>query len=299
MDVNGVEDSFLSENNEEWAFLINSDYSDGESNEKSRKKVADFNNASYSHYSPLLAPNVDNVATSSTGVIRVVLSGNDHSGDDDKKNEVDVREPLPGNHERHLWTEKERRKKMRNMFTDLQALLPHQLHHPKVDKCSILDEAVKHIKRLESTLSDLQRQKLEILESWKTTTILGMGADECGTFASNDNATMMMRSIPHMTSSISSPDVFKTWTSPNMTLNMCGNDAHINICCSKKIGVLAAICSVLEKYKIDVISAHVSSDHNRSMYMIHARVIAGVYERQFPVEEIYKEAAREIIGICG
>nr|GMD87683.1 transcription factor bHLH95-like [Ipomoea batatas] len=296
MDVNGVEDSFLWENNEEWGFL-NSDYCDGESNETSRKKVADFNASYiYSHYSPLV-PKVDNVATSSTGVTRVVLSGNNHSDDDNKKNEVEVREPLPGNHERHLWTEKERRMKMRNMFTNLQALLPHQLN-PKVDKCTILDEAVNHIKRLESTLSDLQRQKLEILESWKTTTILG--ADECGTFASNDNGTMMMmRSIPHMTSSISSPDVFKTWTSPNMTLNVCGNDAHINVCCSKKIGVLAAICSVLEKYKIDVISAHVSSDHNRSMYMIHARVIAGGYERQFPVEEIYKEAAREIIGICG
>nr|GMD84288.1 transcription factor bHLH95-like [Ipomoea batatas] len=284
MDVNGVEDSFLWENNEEWGFL-NSDYCDGDC-----------------HYSPL-PPKVDNVATSSTGVTRVVLSGNNHSDDDNKKNEVEVREPLPGNHERHLWTEKERRMKMRNMFTNLQALLPHQLN-PKVDKCTILDEAVNHIKRLESTLSDLQRQKLEILESWKTRTILGltdMGADECGTFASNDNGTMMMmKSIPHMTSSISSPDVFKTWTSPNMTLNVCGNDAHINICCSKKIGVLAAICSVLEKYKIDVISAHVSSDHNRSMYMIHARVIAaGGYERQFPVEEIYKEAAREIIGICG
>ncbi|XP_019165691.1 PREDICTED: transcription factor bHLH95-like [Ipomoea nil] len=125
-------------------------------------------------------------------------------------------------------------------------------------------------------------------------------ADQRGTFASdNDNGTMMMSSIPHMTSIPPSDHVFKTWTSPNVTLNVCGNDAPINVCCSKKFGVLAAICSVLEKYKIDVLSAHVSSDHNRSMYMIHARVIAGGYEGQFSVEEIYKEAATEIIGVCG
>ncbi|CAN0922442.1 Transcription factor bHLH95, partial [Linum grandiflorum] len=44
----------------------------------------------------------------------------------------------------HIWTERERRKRMRSMFTNLQALLP-QLPS-KADKSSIVDEAITYIR---------------------------------------------------------------------------------------------------------------------------------------------------------
>ncbi|CAH9079796.1 unnamed protein product [Cuscuta epithymum] len=89
------------------------------------------------------------------------------------------------------------------------------------------------------------------------------------------------------------------WSSAKVSVSVCGDDAHISVCCEGKIGLLSAICYVMERYKIEVMSAHVSSPHRlRSMLMIHARVTSG-YATQFPVEEIYRQAAEEILLLCG
>lgn len=66
---------------------------------------------------------------------------------------------------------------------------------------------------------------------------------------------------------------FQTWTSSNVVLNICGEAAQISVCSSKKPGLLTTICYVLEKHRIEVVSAHITSDSNRSMYIIQARVI--------------------------
>lgn len=121
---------------------------------------------------------------------------------------------------------------------------------------SVVNEAVKHIKTLEQTLNELQNQKMERLQCIETRTNLGITEME----------TREAVLTPEF------PIVFKTWTSPSISLSVCGYDAHINICCSKKLGLFASICFVLEKYKIEVVSAHASSDYNRNMYMIHAHV---------------------------
>ncbi|XP_039818588.1 transcription factor bHLH95-like [Panicum virgatum] len=59
----------------------------------------------------------------------------------------------------HIWTEKERRKKMKNMFSTLHALLP-QLPE-KADKSTIVGEAVTYIKSLEGTVQRLEKLKQE------------------------------------------------------------------------------------------------------------------------------------------
>lgn len=67
-------------------------------------------------------------------------------------------------------------------------------------------------------------------------------------------------------------DCFQTWFSPNVVVNMCGDDAQISVCSPRKPGLLTTIFYILEKHNLDVVSAHVSSDRYRSMYMIHAHV---------------------------
>ncbi|CAL5032115.1 unnamed protein product [Urochloa decumbens] len=59
----------------------------------------------------------------------------------------------------HIWTEKERRKKMKTMFGSLHALLP-QLPE-KADKSTIVGEAVSYIKTLEGTVRSLETLKQE------------------------------------------------------------------------------------------------------------------------------------------
>ncbi|VVA18199.1 PREDICTED: mRNAion factor [Prunus dulcis] len=205
-------------------------------------------------------------------------------------------------HEMHIWTERERRKKMRNMFANLHALLP-QLP-PKADKSTIVDEAVNYIKTLQQTLQKLQKQKLERLQGATTINFdpsiltpqnVAFGSRE--EFLANHGSAATINPSNSLLTSHCGPVNFQTWTTPNVVLNICGDEAQISVCCPKKAGLLSAICFVLEKYKLGVMSAHVSSDCNRSMYMIqaHARGAPDQFLETFPADEIFKQAAAEII----
>ncbi|XP_028064501.1 transcription factor bHLH95-like [Camellia sinensis] len=210
-------------------------------------------------------------------------------------------------HEIHIWTERERRKKMRNMFSNLHALLPHL--PPKADKSTIVDEAVTHIKSLQQTLQKLQRQKLERLHGLTPMNFDGQSSIITPQKLSMDSrqAFMADQVSSNNTNSNSSnalsmslsrfPPLFQTWTSPNVILNVCDDHAQISVCSMKKAGLFTAICYVLEKHKLDVVSAHVSSDQNRTMYMIqaHAKIAPDQLSEAFPLEEIYKQAAGEIM----
>ncbi|KAI4295664.1 hypothetical protein L6164_035683 [Bauhinia variegata] len=215
-------------------------------------------------------------------------------------------------HDIHIWTERERRKKMRNMFTTLHSLLP-QLP-PKADKSTIVDEAVSQIKNLEHTLQTLQQKKLERLQSvsnakygyeqpsgltsntqWHPSNsreafIADQGSsNNFGIAASNPSPSV---SVPQL------PVSFQTFSSDNVVLNICGNQAQFCVYAPKKPGMFTKIGFVLEKYKIEVLSAHMSSDANRSMFMIQAQ--ANGASNEFPAaelfitEEIFRQAATEI-----
>lgn len=71
---------------------------------------------------------------------------------------------------------------------------------------------------------------------------------------------------------ISTPACFQTWFSPNVVINMSGDDAQISVCSPRKPGILATILYILEKHQLEVVSAHISSDQHRSMYMLNVHV---------------------------
>ena len=149
----------------------------------------------------------------------------------------------------------------------------------QADKSTIVDEAVNYIKTLQHTLQKLQKQKLERLQGAATTfTSQKPSLDSREAFLADQGSSSNMAITPSNSSNSFSvvtarvPAVFQTWTSPNVTLNVCGNEAHISVCSAKKPGLLTTICYVLEKHKLEVVSAHVSSDYNRSMFMIQTNV---------------------------
>ncbi|XP_010529068.1 PREDICTED: transcription factor bHLH95 [Tarenaya hassleriana] len=236
-----------------------------------------------------------------------------------KRAKIGVESP---DHEVHIWTERERRKKMRNMFSNLHALLP-QLP-PKADKSTIVDEAVNYIQTLQHTLQKLQKQKLEKLRSSSAstatfaydpssspTTIItsnqtqfpAAAADSCTreSFLADQissNAHSSQNPNPSFTCN-PSPVAFQTWTSANVVLNICGDEAHFSVCCPKnKLGFFTTICYLLEKYNMEVVSAHVSSDFHRSIYMIQARANMRCENQLvdiFGTDEMFKQVARDIM----
>ncbi|KAA8536207.1 hypothetical protein F0562_028685 [Nyssa sinensis] len=280
--------------NQSWAFS-NSDNSGG-SHEKSRKRPPDSG-------SNCQTPTGTEAAPSGKKRSGVNKSGKEISGDVNEGKDGGVE----SDHEIHIWTERERRKKMRNMFSNLHSLLP-QLP-PKADKSTIVDEAVNYIKTLQQTLQKLQKQKLERLHgvtniNYDTSIITSQQlardssreaflADQ----GSSSNLAIIGANCSNSISVSRIPTAFQTWSSPNVILNVCGNEAHISVCSAKKPGLLTNICYVLDKHKLEVVSAHVSTDYSRSLYMIqaHASGVQDQFTKAFPVEEIYKQAAGEIM----
>ncbi|CAH8255101.1 unnamed protein product [Arabidopsis lyrata] len=231
-----------------------------------------------------------------------------------KRNDKNHEEESP-DHEIHIWTERERRKKMRDMFSKLHALLP-QLP-PKADKSTIVDEAVSSIKSLEQTLQKLQMQKLERLQyssaSTNTTPTTTLAYDP----SSSSSPTTLLTPISNHPIGATAADsypraaflpypcndpivTFDTWSSRNVVLNICGNEAFFNLCVPKhKSGVFTSVCYLFEKYNMEVLFANVSSNVFRSTYVIQAQVNPS-YESQllgngFGVGDIFKQVAQELV----
>ncbi|CAJ2650189.1 unnamed protein product [Trifolium pratense] len=220
-------------------------------------------------------------------------------------------------HEMHILTERERRKKMRNMFASLHALLP-QLPS-KADKSTIVDEAVKQIKNLQQILENLEKKKQEKLKSvspfgsesssvinnsqWHPYESREAILVDQGSSSYNNNlpTNAIVTSNPSNALLLSAPPTqqvaFQTWSSQNVVLNICGSEAQFCICATKKPGFLTTIALVLEKYMIDVVSANISCNGNGIFYMIMAHAKQGSHQDANSLEEIYKQAALEIMTL--
>ncbi|PKA61512.1 Transcription factor bHLH95 [Apostasia shenzhenica] len=203
--------------------------------------------------------------------------------------------------ELHIWTERERRKKMRDMFANLHGLLP-QLPS-KADKSTVIDEAVSYIKELERTLQKLLRQKMERTHggsaAGEPSPAAGSSADTRESFMADQcrpSWPLGMISSPTPIAVPRVPACFQTWTTPNVVLSVAGGEAQIGICCRKKMGLLSVVFYVLQKHKIQVVSASFLSDYFRSMCMIqaHASGMSDQFLETLMIEDTYKSAVGEI-----
>ncbi|KAK2380610.1 transcription factor bHLH95 [Trifolium repens] len=215
-------------------------------------------------------------------------------------------------HEMHILTERERRKKMRNMFASLHALLP-QLPS-KADKSTIVDEAVKQIKNLQQILQNLEKKKQEKLKSvspfgTESSSVINntqwhpyesreaILTDQGSSSYNNNLATSAIVTSNALSISAPPPQLvaFQTWSSQNVVLNICGEEAQFCICATKKPGLLTTIAFVFEKHRIDIVSANISCNGNGNFYMIMAHAKQGSYQDANSLEETYKQAASEIM----
>ncbi|KAL1557953.1 transcription factor bHLH95-like [Salvia divinorum] len=206
-------------------------------------------------------------------------------------------------HELHIWTERERRKKMRNMFASLQALIPKL--HPRADKTTIVDEAVEHIQQLQQTLGALEKLKEKKLKGGSINLaacdIPGITGQSREAFMADHASTSQQPPPPvAQLNPHSGRASFTTWTSPNVVLNVCGIDAHISIACSPtKTGMMAYLGFMMNNHNLDLVSAHISSDSVMRNYMVHIRANGAgqqqLSEPSFHVEETYKQVAAELM----
>ncbi|KAJ8763282.1 hypothetical protein K2173_026183 [Erythroxylum novogranatense] len=211
-------------------------------------------------------------------------------------------------HGMHIWTERERRKKMRNMFCSLHALLPHL--PAKADKSTIVDEAINYIRTLEESVQELEKQRAGKLQNEKitldyesssaiTAQTQALESNTREAYLAAQGPSMSFPLAPNMTHPFPlfhPPACLVTWFSQNVVLSLCGDEAQISVCSLTKPGLLVTIFYILEKHNLDVVSAHISSDQYRSLYMIHARAARHADEipEALSVEDTFKLAAGEM-----
>uniref|UniRef100_A0ACD5YUJ5 Uncharacterized protein n=1 Tax=Avena sativa TaxID=4498 RepID=A0ACD5YUJ5_AVESA len=207
-----------------------------------------------------------------------------------------------GDRELHIATERERRKRMSEMFSRLHGLLPTL--PDKVDKSSIVMEAIHYIKSLEGTLSELEKRKLEMqLAAGNFGAAANGGVSSSAAPPAPPPVVLPGGGIwpsgpaPAPPVTAPAPVVLQTWSGPNVVLSLSGNDACINVCVARRQGVLSMVMAVLEKHSIDVVTSGISSDNGRSMFTIHARIngASSRFGNNVPSEEIYKLAVSEIM----
>ncbi|KAJ1399081.1 hypothetical protein SESBI_30608, partial [Sesbania bispinosa] len=183
------------------------------------------------------------------------------------------------------------------------------------DKSTVVDEAVSYIQNLEQTLEKLEKQKQERLQYVSTNTTFGCDSSVIHSqsmwhpydpplittgdkgSSSNNNYLSNITTVNGTSNNngLQPAVAFQTWTSPNVVLNIYGDVAQFCICATKKPGILTTITYVLEKYNIEVLSANILSS-NGDAYMIqaHAKRASNQFQEAKLVEQMYRQAAREI-----
>ncbi|KAK9946489.1 hypothetical protein M0R45_011953 [Rubus argutus] len=210
----------------------------------------------------------------------------------------------------HLWIERQRRKKMKDMFSTLHALLPRL--PAKTDHCTVVDEAVRYIKSLQHTLQTVQNERLHKLRGSTCSSMtsktdartdVGVTREEFLADHFQEDQPSNKKFAVRNTLNFQQASCFKTWVSPDVVMHMCGDEAHISVCSPPRPGLLSTVFYILEKHKLDVISAHISSDQHRCMYMIHAHYLSaggGACDNlpgELSVEDTFKLAAGEM-NLC-
>ncbi|CAL5016994.1 unnamed protein product [Urochloa decumbens] len=245
----------------------------------------------------------------------------------------------------HIWTEKERRKKMKTMFGSLHALLP-QLPE-KADKSTIVGEAVTYIKSLEGTVKSLETLKQEriraqqvaagagcsrappafpapspppaapaptreailadMVQSWNAQedlmAELRAAASAVVVAASAGSSTTSAAAAAAPAPAAPAPAAvppLQTWSGPNIVVCVAGHDAFINICTTRRPGMLTRMLAVLEKHRVGVVTTTVSSDQLHTFFSIQARINAAtpappMLPENVTVLDRYKLAVSEML----
>ncbi|OIT34345.1 PREDICTED: transcription factor bHLH18-like [Nicotiana attenuata] len=143
----------------------------------------------------------------------------------------------------HVVAERKRRERLTQRFIALSTLIPNL---KKLDKATVLGDAIKHIKQLEEQVKTLEekakkRNSKEAVVAVKRPRLASSTSDRYSS-SSEDN-------VSSVSTDRSQPDI-KVRASD-------GNNILISISCKKQTGIIKEIFSQVEKLKLSIISSSV------------------------------------------
>ncbi|CAH2061447.1 unnamed protein product [Thlaspi arvense] len=144
------------------------------------------------------------------------------------------------NAQEHILAERKRREKLTERFVALSALIPGL---KKMDKASVLGDAIKHIKYLQESLKEYEEQKKErTMESMVLVKKSQLVLDDNQQFSSS--------------SSDENRD-FSSSSLPEMEVRLSGRDVLIKILCEKQKDHVTNIMGEIEKLGLSITSSSV------------------------------------------
>ncbi|KAJ1279448.1 hypothetical protein BS78_04G157500 [Paspalum vaginatum] len=195
----------------------------------------------------------------------------------------------------HIFTERLRRKRLRDMFGALNALVPDVVPDQKRDKAAIVGDAVTYIKELQKTVDALEKRKKEqelARQAAAAKAAVANSSSSAPALMTAHGMAAMFSEAPQVQQppaaaapppagtaapppplvETTGPAGFRTWSAWNVVLSVSNDAACISVCAPRRPGMLTLLLSVLNKYGIDVVSVHVSADGLKSLFSIYARV---------------------------
>ncbi|KAK3158144.1 hypothetical protein QOZ80_2AG0133410 [Eleusine coracana subsp. coracana] len=172
--------------------------------------------------------------------------------------------------------ERERRARMKKLYDELRSFLPNA--DKKTDQATIVNDAIGLIKQLEGTVQKLKKRKQE--------RALARGDPGAGSSAAppppaaaqlSTLAPAVVRNpeswawLPKKKPEQPQPIGFQTWSEQNVVFHVLGDQAFIIVSERRCPGVLPLVLNLLEKNYIDVITAQISGDADRSLFIFHTR----------------------------
>uniref|UniRef100_A0A7C9E2U4 BHLH domain-containing protein n=1 Tax=Opuntia streptacantha TaxID=393608 RepID=A0A7C9E2U4_OPUST len=134
----------------------------------------------------------------------------------------------------HLVAERRRRQKMTQHLISLAALLPHL---KRMDKSSILGEAVEYVKQLQERVEVLEADNARNVEESSLVEFEEDNISCCG-----DNNEEIHRS--------------KQGQLPEIEARLCNENVVVRIQCERQVAILVKILSALEKLRLSIITVH-------------------------------------------
>ncbi|CAA0807414.1 Transcription factor bHLH25 [Striga hermonthica] len=147
----------------------------------------------------------------------------------------------------HIMAERKRREKLSQRFITLATLVPGL---KKMDKASVLGDAINHIKQLQEKVKALEEQtrKKSTIESM---VLVRKYEVTCAAHSSSENSTTDEQSIS------SGPTTTESF--PEIEARFCHRDVLISIHCGKRKGVLEKTVAEIEKLHLSVVNSSIMS----------------------------------------
>lgn len=142
--------------------------------------------------------------------------------------------PKPGNSQDHIMAERKRREKLSQRFIALSAIVPGL---KKMDKASVLGDAIKYVKQLQERLKTLE------VQAPKT---VSMAVQKSG----RDVAGLTMDSDLEKDNS-------ESFQQPDIEVRMVDKNVLIRVHCEKRKGILVKSLGELEKLQLSVVNANI------------------------------------------